>query len=176
MKIFQKIFTFIKNKKADAVEAIIIVPIWVMLLAYIGNKIAVFQHKQYVADAGQAIARIIALSDSPDTAIIRANDYLEKRKETYDEFDADSILSVNYLDDDKLIPSTNFNKDWVNGTFVTYKIKIKTPLSGSALNFCPPILQTIDLKDEEERCFSVFGNWVEVSYTTVLSNGRIKDE
>ena len=155
-------FNFIKSKKGShALEAIFIVPIWLLLLLYCTYVNTISNARQTLADESSAITNIISISSSEQDARNDVLDYIKTNK-LNKRFCNDGEPSTSFLKiyDEKGQPISNEN--WVSGKKVQVYITIKTAFTG--INF-----NTITLAGAKIEVFKT-------SYTNrcliILNNGR----
>lgn len=166
----KKIFSLIKNKTGETVDAIVIAPVWIFILLIIAVQMSIYQAKQSLEDSAQIVSRYVMLSKNPDEAIETVNYYLNVRKDSnyFDEFKIENITKVYY----KTGSGTNtewaytenqsdYNNYWEKGNMVEIVFKRKTPFYGSsALRFC--LLN--------DNCFSVVEDVISTRIVVFLSD------
>ncbi len=156
--IFRKLF---KNKIGSSIDAIIITPVWLLIIVYIGARVSVVNTKQDATSAMSVVSRYVALSSSADEAILNVQGYLASRSDgdsfklEADTFDQSSYFSIgNFLleeeTDEGTISTPAYLSDgsettittqddlityWQTGLVVRLVLYMKTSFYGGAAEF-----------------------------------------
>lgn len=169
---FSKIKNFFKNKKgSDAITAILIVPVWLLLLSFIGSKMQIKQAENQLADSSQIVTRYLMNSETLDEGIKTANDYLSRRSDAryYDKIQSGDIVKIAKLSSsnsyDIVQDKTAYSNNWKSGNMVTIKLSRKTPFSdSSALKFC--------MFSDQDNCLTIVNEKVYVTMTFIINNDK----
>lgn len=169
----KKIFSCIKSKCGNSIDAIIITPIWLMILIFISCQMQIKESRQSVTDSAQIASKYIMTSESLSDGINLINTYLQQRSDNryYDSFSIENIIGISYK------PGTNNNQAytytsnpgdfttddvWKNGSIVEFYLTRKTPYSGSsALRFCA--------FKNDEFCFKIVNDLVVTKGIVILT-------
>lgn len=151
---------FLKSKKGEVIEAILVIPIFVIFLIYISYKMQFYETRNSLEDASQVVSRYVMTSNDANTAITTINRYLNSRsdgkyyvecaKDNFDgseEFNAstmtftkENFVGVYVYDGNKYTYKTNidFKNDWVKGNMIEIELKRYAPYYSLTTNkFCP---------------------------------------
>lgn len=157
----KRFFNFIKSHKGShAVEAIFIVPVWLMLILYCGYVNLISSARQTLADETSAIVNILTLSESETKGRENVLDYIKVNK-LESEFDTSGgTTSFLKITDTNGSPVSDLK--WKDDTKILVSVKINTAFTG--INF-----DKITIFDLEIRVFTD-------SYTNnclaVIHNGK----
>ncbi len=136
-----------KSKLGEAIDAIIITPIWIFVIVIIGVQVQLRQAKQEVEDAAQVSTRYIMLAETLDEAIGSVNNYLHQRsdRDYFYDLTIDNItmykvtISGSNKTYQKIAKTAEYTAAWESGNLVEFTLKRKTPFSESSLfSLCPP--------------------------------------
>jgi Flp pilus assembly protein TadG len=149
----KKLITFLKSKRGShAIEAIIIVPIWLAVILFCIYTQSISKARQTLADESSAIANIVAISENEAKAKNNVLDYIKTNNLT-NKFDTSkgtlSFLTIEY-------DSSNTNKKWQSGEKLYLYVTIDTAFI--RMNF-----NQIKIGDEELNLFKTsFTNRIEI--------------
>lgn len=172
---FKKIFSLLKNKVGETVDAIIITPVWIFVLLIIGSQMQIYQAKQDLEDGIQIVSRYVMMSDSPTSAINTVNNYLSQRDDAnkYDTFTVENITKVYYKTGtgsttkfEYTTNSSEYESYWEKGNMVEITLKRKTPYYGSSmLTFC-----VFDFEKNADNCFTVVEDVVQARCVVFIAD------
>lgn len=129
----KNIFCFLKNKKGShAIEAILITPIWLMVILFCIYMNAISSARQTLADESSAIVNIVAMSETEDKAREEVVKYIQTNhleKKFTIEGGSEAFLAIQGVNHQP-IPKT----EWKKGTPVYLYITINTAFTGINFN------------------------------------------
>lgn len=141
----KRFIKFIKNNKigSSAFEAMIVVPLWLATLIFIGRTLIISNSRYTLAHESLAIGSIVSQSKSKEEAIVTISDYL-----TIADVEGIDVSEIEMY----LISSGNsIENDWDTGDAgktVRIKVTINTPfddmrfssmeIAGETIYFFPP--------------------------------------
>lgn len=155
-----------KSKKGEVVEAVILVPLWLMVLLYLGYQMQFYETGEAVEDAGQVSSRYMAEADSLNSGITTINNYLNSRE------DGEYFYKLTANDTTQSYITKFWNKNgeelsideinvlnWQKGAKIEFVLKARAPYYDVTLNnFCP-------IGAENNECFQILESDI---YTKII--------
>lgn len=174
-----KIISFLKSKKGDVIEAILVIPIFIVMLIFLGYQMEFHDTRNAVEDANRVITRYIMTSENMDDAVSYVNNYLKKRDDSLyfridenDEenfFTVENIIRIHVKDTGEIIEDKELMEEyWVQGNMVEFTFSRKTSYYDVTFNeFCPINPKTFN---GVRTCFKLFQDTI-VSNNIVVLEG-----
>lgn len=157
----KRIMRFLKSSKGShAIEAMIITPIWLIVILYCGYTQTVSVARQVLADESSAISNIISLSENENDARSMIVQYVDiNNLDNKFNISGGSASFITIVDTKNQKVS---DKDWIAGKQLYVYITVQTAFTG--INF-----NSIKIGDNEIKVFSeTFTNKCLIT----LNNGR----